>query len=246
MIRYLLKIPRAVGIRPDRPRREVRVFLCVDSPDRFAQVKFEGTENDIAVVRESLFRYATGVRGLAIEEKTTPRNLAVAMLSSVMQQYTPVRIEGDEIFEPAETAIAEGLHRLGEDVAALLITTLPGLPSYDPMALAELIERLRLILARGRAITQSSQLPKNAISCFASTVHGELEAAGVDAARLATILQEAYSFLKVVELQVPQRPEQVAAVLRRLAGVLESPKNSSLQALVEALEAEWTAPNTAL
>src|SRR5690606_2046654 len=112
MLSYLLNMPRERWERPDRPRRVVRVSIAADGADAFARLAFEGEGKDVAAVREALFNRATGVQGATLEEKTTPRHLAVAMDGPAMQPFAPALLTGDALFRPAGAASAEALSRL--------------------------------------------------------------------------------------------------------------------------------------
>lgn len=246
MLSYLLNMPRERWERPDRPRRVVRVSIAADGADAFARLAFEGEGKDVAAVREALFNRATGVQGATLEEKTTPRHLAVAMDGPAMQPFAPALLTGDALFRPAGAASAEALSRLGEAIAALFADTLPRLPGFEAQARAELIERLRLILAQAKALVQQGEPPEQAGPMLAAAVKAALASAGTDAERVAATLEEVYRFLEITELQAPQQPSQVAAVLRLLEQTLGDGPGFDLPAFVAAMEAQWALPDAPL
>jgi hypothetical protein len=239
MIRYLLRVPKEPWERPNRPRREVQVLMRADDPDQPGDVLIEGDRQDDAAVRETLFRWATGIREAKLEDPPTPRDLAAAMQSPAMQWFAPERLAGDELFEPPAQATLESLRRLGHDVAALFTGVLPRLPAYESEAFAQLIEQLRLILARSRALAESQHLPPDATSVVAAAANERLLTPGFGPERLDAIVKDAIAVLEYAVIEAPQSFEQVAAVLRALVAVLRAPEESDFRALVKALAAQW-------
>lgn len=239
MINYLLRIPKQRWELPSRPRRKVQVMMCSDDPDKFAEIEFLGDERDVSMVREALLNWAHGTRGSLLEEETTPRNLAVAMSSPAIRKYEPVQLQGSEMFEPIEISIINSLCQLAENISKLFISILPKLPSFDSVAIADFLEQIQLIIISGHILSKHNQLPSNTTSLLLTAIREKLEISDVDEVRLEAILQEAYSFLKMAELQIPQKPEQVSMVLQRLVDFLKSPEGN-FTLLMEDLFLSWT------
>ena len=247
MIRYLLKIPRQTVERPDRPHRFVQVSIQANTPDQSAKIEFEGDQKDVTLVREALFRWAAGDLGRPLEEESTPRDLAVAMHRPVMEKYEPQRVEGSNMFIPAQMAAADELDQFVKVVTRLLAVTLPKLPSYDASARAELLEEIQIILVRGRALIESGQSSSidSEIFSFASLLNNQLKLIGIDCDQIRAILHETLNLLETTEFQAPQTPKQVAFVLQCLVDVVESPKTFDLKQLIEKMESQWTSSNVA-
>jgi hypothetical protein len=239
MIRFLLRIPKKLWERPERPRREVLVTLVSEGPDDLAELQFDGGEEDVRMVRDALLNWAGGERGAIIEADTTPAHLVVAMGGSVMKVFEPKLLEGGAIFQSPASALDEDLDRLSEVAATLFSDTLPLLPSFNDPASADLIERLRLILALFVGVCHMPRLPNDAGAILASLINKRLAAVGIDKEHLQQILQESCEFLEIILLDIPQTTRQVAEVLRRLVQFTTEPAETDLHTLCEELHAIW-------
>jgi hypothetical protein len=104
MIRFQLVVPARNPL--DTRTQTVIVSLASDHPDAFATIEYEGDEVAVSRVRERLLES----RGLylPIDPDTTPADLAVAMRSAWMKEFTPELIEGKEILAKPRTPRSPG------------------------------------------------------------------------------------------------------------------------------------------
>lgn len=239
MIRYLLRIPKQPWERPQRPRREVFVSLDSKEADKLATLQFDGAEKDVRAIRDALITRATGNRGAVIEEETTPRHLAVAMKGPIMNIFQPERLEGGGILHPIASTLDEDLNRIAETIALLFSETLPRLPSFEGDARAQLIERLRLILALCESICRDLGCVEDVGVNLASCVHERMAALNIDKEHLQQSLEESCEFLEIVLLDISQTGPQVSAMLRRLVQFTSDPAETHMQALCDDLHSIW-------
>lgn len=242
MISYLLHIPKEPWERPEHPRHPVLVRLPSEDRQTPATLHFSGAAPDCERVRTALLRWAQGQRAAPIERNTTPAHLAVAMDGPVMQVFEPEELLGIAALGSPAAARAQAGERLALVTTELLAETLPRLPSFDDQARARLIEHLRhiLVLCDSLCATPGEPCPPDAGEALAARVRDHLEAAGVDAQRLAQLLAEGCDFLALIRLDLPQTPGQVAAMLRRLVQAVSLPAQTDLGRLCSELRAIWT------
>jgi hypothetical protein len=210
-----------------------------EHPDDLATLEFDGEEKDVQVVRDALIYKSSGARGAVIEPETTPLHLRAAMDGPVMRVFQPERLEGGAIFQSPERALEDDLDRMAEVVALLLAKTLPLLPSFNNEARAQLIERLRLILALCEAVCNNPMCGDTTEVALNAHIKMRLNTLNTDEERLRHSLQESSEFLEMVILHIPQTGQQVTEMLRRIIQFTSDQATTRLSLLCKDLHLIW-------